>query len=586
MHTRVRRALAMTALAAMLGLAVPSLAGAGINNFDLSFSVTNGVSSVVAGTTTTYTLTISNEGPDAATGQFAPDFTGDGTIGDWTCVASAGGTCSATGSGPISDAFTVPDDGTVTYTVPFAVDADAAGTIVVSDTVSILGDNDDGNDSASDEDPIEHEGDLSITKTDGQTTVSPGEEVTYDIDVANAGPSEVDATVIDDLPSSFTGISWTCTGSGGATCGATEGTGDVSVGGSTLPPGGALELTVTGTLDQSPGGTVVNTATVATEGDATDDDPSNNSATDTDIVVPEADLAITKTDGVTTVKQGSEVTYTIIASNAGPADTTATVTDTLPAGLSDASWTCAGSDGGVCGSPDGTGNLSDGPTLPAGGEVIYTLTATLAEDATGSLVNTAAVAGADDDPTPGNNTATDTDTIAELVSDLVIDKDLEGTLLDGEDATYAITVTNEGPDTALGPIVVTDDLPSGLDFVSATGTGWDCDEDGGLVTCTHDGDLAADATSTITLVATVTAEEGTAIVNTAQVLGESVEADDANNDDAAGATVAADTEAPGTGGTTLPITGWPLDDTLRVALAALGLGLLALGGRFVLHRQP
>jgi hypothetical protein len=44
----------------------------------------------------------------------------------------------------------------------------------------------------------------------------------------------------------------------------------------------------------------------------------NNSATDTDTLTPSADLGITKTDGVTTATPGGSVTYTIVASNAGP----------------------------------------------------------------------------------------------------------------------------------------------------------------------------------------------------------------------------------------------------------------------------
>ncbi len=53
-----------------------------------------------------------------------------------------------------------------------------------------------------------------------------------------------------------------------------------------------------------------------------------------------ADLAITKTDGVTSVTRGGSVVYTITASNAGPAATAGTVADTFPADLTGCSWTC------------------------------------------------------------------------------------------------------------------------------------------------------------------------------------------------------------------------------------------------------
>jgi uncharacterized repeat protein (TIGR01451 family) len=58
-----------------------------------------------------------------------------------------------------------------------------------------------------------------------------------------------------------------------------------------------------------------------------------------------ADLAITKTDGVTTATPGGSLTYTITASNAGPSNAPgATVADTLPAALT-GTWTCVGAGG-------------------------------------------------------------------------------------------------------------------------------------------------------------------------------------------------------------------------------------------------
>lgn len=574
---RRARSVLLVAFVVCASLVAPAIARAGLS-FDVSLTITNGVTEVTAGTTTVYTMTLSNEGPSTAAGSFSPQLPFPAS--SWTCSGS--GTCSAGGTGNPNDPFELDAGESVTYLVSVPVPADATGVAIASDTVSLVGDNDEANDSASDEDTIEQEGDLSITKTDGVASLSPGEQTTYTVDVSNAGPSEVQGTVTDDLPAVLDGVSWTCaTQAGGATCGSSAGTGDVSVSGSILPPGGSIRFVITGTVDSGASGTLVNTATVAITAPATDPDSADDSATDTDTLVPEADLSITKTDGVTAVKQGAAVTYVVTAANAGPADTTATVTDVLPDAIAEVSWTCVGSDGGACGAPDGSGDLSDTPTLPAGGEVIYTVSGTLPEDATGSLTNTATVAGADADPNETNNSATDVDAISELVSDLVLTKELVGDLEGGEDATYTLSVHNAGPDAALGPIVVTDDLPDGLDFVSAEGGGWDCSHEAGLVTCTHAGDLAAGATSTITLVAEVTAEPGTPIVNRAEVLGESVEADEADNDDSAGATVAA---GQARGGGTLPITGSGVLDLLVLATGLVALGLAASGARAAVRR--
>ena len=50
----------------------------------------------------------------------------------------------------------------------------------------------------------------------------------------------------------------------------------------------------------------------------TDTNPGNNSATDTDTLTAQADLSITKTDGVVAIAQGGSTTYIIVVANSGP----------------------------------------------------------------------------------------------------------------------------------------------------------------------------------------------------------------------------------------------------------------------------
>ncbi len=128
----------------------------------------------------------------------------------------------------------------------------------------------------------------------------------------------------------------------------------------------------------------MNTATVFAPGTAVEAGATDNLATDTDTIGISADLAITKTDGVTTATPGGSVTYTITASNAGPSDATgATVADTFPASLT-CTWTCVGAGGGTC-TAAGSGNINDTVNLPAGGSVTYTASCTIAAAATGTL---------------------------------------------------------------------------------------------------------------------------------------------------------------------------------------------------------
>jgi uncharacterized repeat protein (TIGR01451 family) len=130
-----------------------------------------------------------------------------------------------------------------------------------------------------------------------------------------------------------------------------------------------------------------------------------------------ADLSITKTDVQTTALPGSTVTYTITVTNNGPNGVTgATVADTFPAAITSATWTCSASPGSSCGGGGGSGNISRMVNLLPAGTVTFTVTATINAAATGTLSNTATVAipGGMVDPTPGNNSATDSDTLIVL----------------------------------------------------------------------------------------------------------------------------------------------------------------------------
>lgn len=70
---------------------------------------------------------------------------------------------------------------------------------------------------------------------------------------------------------------------------------------------------------------------------------------------------------------GSPVRYTIVATNNGPSDARrATVTDSLPAVLTGALWTCTASTGASCAAA-GSRSISDTVDLPVGATAAYTL---------------------------------------------------------------------------------------------------------------------------------------------------------------------------------------------------------------------
>ncbi|MFZ1722294.1 MAG: DUF11 domain-containing protein [Dokdonella sp.] len=255
--------------------------------------------------------------------------------------------------------------------------------------------------------------DLSVTKTDGATTATPGGSVTYTITAGNAGPSNATgATVADTFPASLT-CTWTCVGAGGGTCTA-AGSGNINDT-VNLPSGGSTTYTASCAISAAATGSLSNTATVAAPGGVTDPTPGNNSATDTDTLAASADVAVTISDSRNFIQVGDSLDYLIEVSNpSGPSLAVASVSDILPVLLGGGSWTCTGSGGATCGSANGAGNaLSDTATLPVGGKTSYLYSATVqAFDASEQIVNTASASVTNaSDPVPGNNSATDTNVL-------------------------------------------------------------------------------------------------------------------------------------------------------------------------------
>src|SRR5204863_3600460 len=117
---------------------------------DVAITKTDGKTTAIPGTPTTYTITVSNSGPSTATNVAVSDTLPAALTGvSWT------GTDGSSGSGAISDTITslAPDD-SVTYTLQATIDPAATGNLVNTATATADHDPNGANNSATDTDTL------------------------------------------------------------------------------------------------------------------------------------------------------------------------------------------------------------------------------------------------------------------------------------------------------------------------------------------------------------------------------------------------------------------------------------------------
>ena len=247
--------------------------------------------SVAAGSNITYTQTVTNDGPAAATTTTFTQTTPPNTtfqsitpaVG-WTCgtVPAVGGTGTITctdGSNlavgtantatftlvlqvasntPSGTNITETDSATATNIVPSLTSNSASATVVVGNANSA---------------------DMAIVKTATPNPVTEGTPLTYTLTVTNNGPaSATTVTVTDTLPSVLTYLSSTVTPSSQGSCSEAGGTVTCLLG--TMANAATATISIL-TMPGTPG-VVSNTATVSA--DQTDPVPTNNTSTQTETI--------------------------------------------------------------------------------------------------------------------------------------------------------------------------------------------------------------------------------------------------------------------------------------------------------------
>jgi uncharacterized repeat protein (TIGR01451 family) len=346
---------------------------------------------------------------------------------------------------------------------------------------------------------------LAITKTHTGNFTQGQQNATYSVVVsngANAGPTNGTAvTVTEAAPSglalvSMAGTGWTCSA---PTCTRS----DVLAKGASYPA-----ITVTVNVTAAATSPQVNAVAVSGGGSA-----AANTTDSTVINVTGASvLKIAKTHAGNFSQNQQGATYSVTVSNtagAGPTTGLVTVTETAPAGLTlvgmaGTGWAC---EAPTCTRTDA---LAAGASYPA-----ITVTVNVAANATSPQVNAVAVSGGGSAAANTTDSTVITNTTAPVLS---ITKTHTGSFNQAQqNAIYTVTVSNganAGPTT--GTVTVSDTVPSGLNFISATGTGWTCVANN----CTRADALAAGASyPAITVTVNVASNATSPQVNAVSVSG-------------------------------------------------------------------
>ncbi len=331
--------------------------------------------------------------------------------------------------------------------------------------------------------------DLTLSKRVSAPAAGPyynGSRIQYALTVANAGPDTAKNVVISDtLPAGLTfAASPGCTAAGQVvTCAVGD-----------IPANGSVTVNVNADVLTS-AATVTNSASVTF--DTADPDGDRTASVDTPIT-PSADIAVAKRASTASPNVGDEVTYTVTVTNAGPsAAQNVVVTDELPAGLTYVIGSASPATGFAYAAGKLTWTL---PSVPAGATGV-TLTFRATVTAAGSITNSATATTATHDSDTGNNSGSAT--VGAAQTDLSITKAVDTTVspgpyLNGQPITYTLTATNSASGSPAQGVVITDVLPAGAEFVSASGATCSTSTTGGITTVSCPvGTLTVGGTATV-----------------------------------------------------------------------------------------
>lgn len=436
---------------------------------DLSLTKTASPDRPSVGQDLTYTLTVTNAGPQTATGVEIVDVLPAG-LSFVESDPSVGSYDAATGRWTVGS-IASGDNATlqVVATVNTADVKNNTAQITAANEFDI--DSTPGNSIESEDDQasvqaIPASADLSLTKTINDASPNVGDEVTFTLTASNAGPDDAGDVLIQySLPAGMTFVS-----SNPSMGTYDSGTGQWNV--PAISSGTSVTLQLVARVDTI--GDKTNTAEITASSQFDPDSTPANGNPDEDdqasaVLSPElVDLALSKSVSDLTPNVGDTIQYVLTLSNDGPSTATGVaVTDPLAGGVS---FTQATPSRGTYNPNTGVWSVGD---VPVGETPTLTLVAVVND--VRSETNSAEITAADQpdvDSTPGNGVAGEDDiaevTFNTLVSDLSLNKTVDNATPNRSDnVTFTLTLTNDGPDAA-SDVQISDPIPAGLRFVSAS----------------------------------------------------------------------------------------------------------------------
>ena len=255
---------------------------------------------VAATTNLTYTVTVTNLGPSAATNVVMTDTLPGGV--NFVSTTSSQGTCTP-GAGSVTCSLgALAMNGSATVTI--VVTPTAAGTITNTAVVSATEPDPNPNNNAASQDTVVNpaSADVQVTKTDSPDPVIINQNLTYTVTVRNNGPQAAQSVVLTDtLPAGPTFVS--------ATAPCTQAAGTVTCNLGTLASGSQTVITIV--VTPTAAGSLTNMATVSST--TADPNAANNTASATTTVssIPFSVSFPSGQPSSATVNSGGNVTVSV-----------------------------------------------------------------------------------------------------------------------------------------------------------------------------------------------------------------------------------------------------------------------------------